>query len=51
MSIWDPLPDKVGQKFKKELNPWTLGKILTMVMVPTPVSAVLAGPDHDQNVP
>ena len=51
MTIWEPLPDKVEQKFKKELITWTLGNILTMVMVPTPVSAVLAGPDHDQNVP
>ena len=51
MSIWEPLPDKVEQKFKKVLITLTLGNILTMVMVPIPVSAVLAGPDHDQNVP
>ena len=51
MSIWEPLPDKVEQKFKKELITWTLGNILTMVMVPIPVSAASAGPDHDQNVP
>ena len=51
MSIWEPLPDKVEQKFKKVLITLTLGNILTMVMVPILVSAVLAGPDHDQNVP
>ena len=51
MTIWEPLPDKLEQKFKKVLITLTLGNILTMVMVPILVSAVLAGPDHDQNVP
>ena len=31
MSIWGPLPDKIEQKFKKYLNPYTLGNILIMV--------------------
>ena len=31
MTIWEPLPDKVEQKFKKELNPSTLGNILVIV--------------------
>ena len=33
MDVWEPLPDKVEQKFKKHPTPYTLGNIL--VMVPT----------------
>ena len=51
MSIWEPLPDKVEQKFKKELNPWTLGNILVMVRTCQHRRHRGGQHDHGQNVP
>ena len=32
MNVWEPLPDKLEQKFKKHLNHYTLGNIWSMVL-------------------
>ena len=32
MNVWELLPDKLEQKFKKQLNPYILGNILVMVL-------------------
>ena len=58
MIIWGPLPDKIEQKFKKELNPYTLGNILVIVWTcqdghayfRVDAMTILVGSDDDQYV-